>query len=102
MEFTHFDAEGNAVMVDVGGKKETEREAVACGTIHMSRECFEKEKREKASESIPGAFFIRIRRSRLKKGDIFEGEIGRVDFPNKGHVTVDGEDVIVKNGIPGQ
>ena len=40
MEFTHFDAEGNAVMVDVGGKKETEREAVACGTIHMSRECF--------------------------------------------------------------
>lgn len=42
MEFTHFDAEGNAVMVDVGGKKETEREAVACGTIHMSRECFEK------------------------------------------------------------
>ena len=38
----------------------------------------------------------------MKKGDIFEGEIGRVDFPNKGHVTVDGEDVIVKNGIPGQ
>ena len=36
----------------------------------------------------------------MKKGDIFEGEIGRVDFPNKGHVTVDGEDVIVKMESP--
>ena len=42
MEFTHFDAEGNAVMVDVSGKKETEREAVAQGVIRMNEECFRK------------------------------------------------------------
>ena len=40
MEFSHFDADGSAVMVDVSGKKETEREAVAQGVIRMSRECF--------------------------------------------------------------
>ena len=28
MEFSHFDADGNAVMVDVSGKKETERKAI--------------------------------------------------------------------------
>ena len=42
MEFSHFDAEGNAVMVDVSGKKETEREAVAQGVIRMNEECFRK------------------------------------------------------------
>ncbi|MDO5146735.1 MAG: cyclic pyranopterin monophosphate synthase MoaC [Eubacteriales bacterium] len=42
MEFTHFDENGNAVMVDVGGKKDTDREAVARGTIRMSRECYQK------------------------------------------------------------
>ncbi len=41
MEFTHFDTDGNAWMVDVGGKEETSREAVARGSIFMSRECFE-------------------------------------------------------------
>lgn len=41
MGFTHIDTEGNARMVDVGGKKSTQREAVATGRIHMSRECFE-------------------------------------------------------------
>ena len=39
--FTHFDAEGNAVMVDVGHKQETERVARAAGTIRMSQEAFE-------------------------------------------------------------
>ena len=29
MEFTHFDADGNAIMVDVSEKKETNRTAVA-------------------------------------------------------------------------
>ena len=42
MEFTHFDGEGNAWMVDVSEKKETIREAVAAGSIFMSAECFEK------------------------------------------------------------
>lgn len=39
----------------------------------------------------------------MKKGQIVEGIIERVDFPNKGILhTEDGEKVIVKNGIPGQ
>ena len=42
MDFTHFDKNGQAVMVDVSKKEETVREATACGTIRMSRECMEK------------------------------------------------------------
>jgi 23S rRNA (uracil1939-C5)-methyltransferase len=38
----------------------------------------------------------------MKKGDIVEGKIERVTFPNKGHICVDDRDVIVKNTIPGQ
>ena len=40
----------------------------------------------------------------MKKGQIYEGIIERVDFPNKGIVFVPEEEqyVIVKNGIPGQ
>ena len=38
----------------------------------------------------------------MKKGEIYEGVIEYVDFPNKGTVRVDGERVTVKNGIPGQ
>lgn len=34
-ELTHFDASGQAHMVDVGAKPETERVARAAGTIHM-------------------------------------------------------------------
>ena len=37
---THFDEQGNAWMVDVGGKQETERIAVAHGTITVSREVY--------------------------------------------------------------
>lgn len=39
-EFTHFDLQGNAVMVDVSEKTETVREATASGRILMSEECF--------------------------------------------------------------
>lgn len=42
MNFTHFDEQGNAWMVDVGGKADTRRQAVARGSIFMSRECLEK------------------------------------------------------------
>ena len=38
----------------------------------------------------------------MKKGDIFEGVIERVDFPNKGRVMVGDQLVTVKNGMPGQ
>ncbi|ABX41853.1 cyclic pyranopterin monophosphate synthase MoaC [Lachnoclostridium phytofermentans] len=41
MDFTHFDHNGNAVMVDVSDKQITEREAVAIGRIKVSKECFE-------------------------------------------------------------
>lgn len=53
MEFTHFDSHGDAVMVDVGGKEDTEREAVASGRIAMGRECFEK-----------------VTRKEIQKGDV--------------------------------
>ena len=41
MEFTHFDEDGNAVMVDVGSKEETKREATARGVIYMSPQCLD-------------------------------------------------------------
>ena len=37
----HFDQEGNAIMVDVGGKEETKREATARGVIYMSPQCLD-------------------------------------------------------------
>lgn len=39
-EFSHFDRQGHAIMVDVTGKDVTERMAVAEGTIRVSDECF--------------------------------------------------------------
>lgn len=41
-EFTHFDGNGNAWMVDVGEKNDTQREAVAIGRIYLSEECYRK------------------------------------------------------------
>ena len=40
----------------------------------------------------------------MKKGQVYEGLIEKVEFPNKGIVSVEEEQhkVIVKNGIPGQ
>ncbi len=40
-EFSHFDADGNAIMVDVGKKIETERVATATGRISMSQEAYD-------------------------------------------------------------
>ena len=42
MDYTHFDPGGKAWMVDVSGKEDTRREAVAEGRIRMSRECFDR------------------------------------------------------------
>ena len=39
--FTHFDATGNAHMVDVSAKADTAREAVAIGSISMSTEAYQ-------------------------------------------------------------
>ena len=40
-ELTHFDQNGNAVMVDVSEKEETKRTAVARGVITVSRPVFQ-------------------------------------------------------------
>ncbi len=52
-EFSHFDGEGNAVMVDVSGKEITTRVAEAVGTIAVSEEVF---------DAIEG--------KKIKKGDV--------------------------------
>ncbi|MEO7987649.1 MAG: cyclic pyranopterin monophosphate synthase MoaC [Gemmatimonadales bacterium] len=41
MKLSHVDQAGHARMVDVGAKPETERTAVAEGTVSMSREAYE-------------------------------------------------------------
>lgn len=38
----------------------------------------------------------------MKKGQVYEGVVERVDFPNKGIVRVGEDTVIVKNSLPGQ
>ena len=45
--FTHFDAQGNAIMVDVTDKDITERCATASGCIRVSREVFDAAVRRK-------------------------------------------------------
>ncbi|MBR1657802.1 MAG: cyclic pyranopterin monophosphate synthase MoaC [Synergistaceae bacterium] len=40
MDFTHFNDEGHAKMVNVGGKDITQRKAVAEGSIHVNSETF--------------------------------------------------------------
>ena len=52
-EFTHFDEQGNAYMVDVSDKEITKRTAVAQGTIKLS---------EEAMEAVLG--------HKIKKGDV--------------------------------
>ncbi len=51
--FTHMDPNGNAVMVDVGGKAPTCRTATAVGRISMSAACF-----------------AMVAQGRAKKGDV--------------------------------
>lgn len=52
-DFTHFDKNGNAIMVDVSNKEESVREAVASGSISMSKECF-----------------LKVKEGGMKKGDV--------------------------------
>ena len=60
-DFTHFDKNGNARMVDVSGKEITARTAVAEGRIQMSREAF---------EAVKG--------KSVRKGDVLRSEERRV------------------------
>jgi cyclic pyranopterin monophosphate synthase len=41
-DFTHFDAKGDAVMVDVSAKQETDRIAVAAGSVVMAKATLDK------------------------------------------------------------
>ena len=41
-KLNHFDQHGNAVMVDVSQKNETERIATACSSISLSKETYER------------------------------------------------------------
>lgn len=52
-DFSHFNEEGRAKMVDVGGKDTTVRTAVATGRVLVNRECFDL-----------------IRSGGMKKGDV--------------------------------
>ena len=52
-EFTHFDEKGNARMVDVSEKDDTERVAVAVGSIFLN---------EEAMQAVLG--------KKIKKGDV--------------------------------
>ncbi len=52
-DFTHFDAEGNARMVNVGGKAVTQRTAVAAGRVLVNQHTFDL-----------------IRTGGMKKGDV--------------------------------
>jgi len=38
----------------------------------------------------------------MKKGDILEGRVLRTDFPNKGILEIDGQNVTIKNALEGQ
>lgn len=53
MDFTHFNEEGRAHMVEVGDKKDTKRVAIAQGRINMKRETVK-----------------RIKDGLIKKGDV--------------------------------
>jgi cyclic pyranopterin phosphate synthase len=53
MDLTHINEEGRARMVDVSGKEDTSREAVAVGAIYMKKETLDK-----------------VREGTIKKGDV--------------------------------
>ena len=38
----------------------------------------------------------------MKKGDVIEGIVTCVDYPNKGYIEVEGQRILVKNAMPGQ
>ncbi len=38
----------------------------------------------------------------MKKGEIYTGIVEKLDFPDKGVITIENEKVIVKHVLPGQ
>ena len=53
--FTHFDEQGNSIMVDISDKNNTKRVATACGEVLMSPSCFKI-----------------VQSKNIKKGDVLE------------------------------
>ncbi len=53
MEFTHFNQQGRARMVDVSEKEDTQRVAVARGSVYMKKETF-----------------VKVKEGRVEKGDV--------------------------------
>lgn len=49
-QFTHFDQDGNVIMVDVTEKRDTQRTAVAQGAIRVNREVFDAIRHHTASK----------------------------------------------------
>ena len=71
--FTHFDAQGNAIMVDVTDKDITERCATASGCIRVSRDVFDAVKDGTAKK---GDVLGTIRTYRRGDGGTDRGECG--------------------------
>ena len=63
---THFDAAGNAVMVDVSEKPVTAREATAHGIITMNADAF-----------------AAVQSGTVKKGDVLGVELGEIHLVEK-------------------
>ena len=38
----------------------------------------------------------------MKKGEVYQAVVEKMEFPNKGIIHVDGEKAVVKNALPGQ
>ena len=57
---------------------------------------------EPAACFLPGYSMESDERKHMKKGQIFEGLVEKVTFPNKGIIQVEDRQVTVKNTIPGQ
>ena len=58
-EFTHFNKEGNAVMVDVHAKDDTYRVAVAAGKIYVNKEVYAAIKGHTAKKGPWGGAYCR-------------------------------------------
>ncbi len=88
MDFTHFNQEGRAKMVDISEKKKSHRVAIASGTVKMKKETLEK-----------------VLEGNMKKGDVLNvaqvaGIMGAKKtsdiIPMCHHILIDGIDIEFK------
>ncbi len=55
-----------------------------------------------SGKSLPLPDYINKEQQTMKKGQIYTGTVEKMEFPNRGVITADGEKAIVKNALPGQ